>query len=173
IACFACVPCISDPGIYFPVGFPVSLEKECEALDYFSNSWGKPARARLWFVTSSLSGHAQRWCCTQKSMISGSWARTVLHAVHSMYSKRLREGGACVTTEACPKFCGVISCQQRLQTGGLACNRMPSVGAAGWYAISPTRLIGIVVSKWWRHGLQSWQRAGAGAASVYVLRRRV
>jgi hypothetical protein len=86
-------------------------------------------RARLWFVTST-TGHAQRWCCPQKRLCSGSPARTVVHAVHSMNSKRL-ETCADPTTEACPKFWGVISYQQRLQTGGLACNRMPPVGAAG------------------------------------------
>jgi hypothetical protein len=61
----------------------------------------------------------------------------VVHAVHSMNSKRLEEC-AYPTMEACPKFCGVISYQQRLQTGGLACNSMLRVGAAGSYAISPT-----------------------------------
>jgi len=81
-------------------------------------------------------------CCTQKNVRSGSGACTMVHAVHSMNSKR-REEVAWPTTVARPKLCGVISCQQRLQTGGLACNRMPPAGAAGWYAISPTWLIGI------------------------------
>jgi hypothetical protein len=48
---------------------------------------------------------AQRWCCIQKSVFSGSLARTVVHAVHSMNSKRPGEG-AWPTTEAHPKFFG-------------------------------------------------------------------
>src|SRR5262249_49731063 len=106
----------------------------------------------------------QRWCCIQKRVLAGGRARTGVQVGHSINSKRPGED-AWPTTEACPKFWGVISCQQRLQTGGSACNRVPPVGGTGWYAISPTQLIGIVFSKRWRHDLQSWPRAGAGAAS--------
>src|SRR5262249_51591095 len=82
----------------------------------------------LWCVTSSPLGGAQRWCCAQKSVCSGSQARTVVHAVHSMNSKRF-EACAYPTTEACPKFWGVISYQQRLQTGGRGPNALsPRVG---------------------------------------------
>src|SRR4029453_11541439 len=37
-------------------------------------------------------GNAQPWCCTQKSALFGARARTVVHAVHSMNSKRPGEG---------------------------------------------------------------------------------
>jgi len=74
-----------------------------------------------------------------------------------MNSKRPGEG-AWPTMEARPKFWGVISCQQRLQTGGLACNRVPPVEEAGWYAISPTRLIGIMFSRRWMHDPQEANR---------------
>jgi hypothetical protein len=120
---------------------------------------GSPLQSgRGWTV-----GHAQCGCCTQKSVLSGVRACALVHAVHSMNSKRPGDG-AWPTTEARPKFCWVIPCQQRLQTGGLACNCVPPVGEEGWYAISPTRLIGIVFSKRWRQDPQSWHTARFGGA---------
>src|SRR5215468_8376516 len=63
-----------------------------------------------------------------------------------MNSKRPGKG-ASPTTVTHPKFCRVISRQQRLHTGGLAWNRIPPVAGTDWYATSPTELSGIVFSR--------------------------
>ena len=63
-----------------------------------------------------------------------------------MNSKRPGKG-ASPTTVTDPKFCRVISRQQRLHTGGLAWNRIPPVAGTDWYATSPTELSGIVFSR--------------------------